>query len=84
MQHAPDAALHLQRRTAREGEQQDALRVHAIEHPPRDARRQGHRLAGAGAGDHQQRFIAVLDSGALLVVEGREGVGGWRENGGHR
>ena len=82
VQHAADAALHLGGGAAREGQQQDALRVGAGEHEPGDARRQRQRLARAGAGDDEQRPVrgraradAVLDGAPLRVVEAGEGRG---------
>ena len=69
-QQALDAAVEFGRGAAREGRQHDALGVDAAEHEMGDAVRQGVGLAGAGARDHQQRRLrAVLDGGALRVVE---------------
>ena len=56
VQDAADAALHLERGAAREGEEQDARRVRSGEHQPGDPRRERQRLAGPGAGDDQQRL----------------------------
>ena len=52
---ALDPARHLGRRAAREGHQQDAARIGAVDDQMRDAVRQRVGLAGAGAGDDQQR-----------------------------
>jgi hypothetical protein len=49
------AAFHLQRCTAREGEHEDARRIDAAHRQVRDAMRQRIGLAGARAGDDQQR-----------------------------
>ena len=72
---ALDTALHLGRRAAREGQQQDAPRIDAADDEMRDPMRQGVGLAGAGAGDDQQRWrvvervAAVLDRAPLRVVQ---------------
>ena len=73
MQRCADAPLHLRRRAPREREQQDALRIGAVQRQMRDAMRQRVGLAGAGAGDDQQRPLAarirpraVLDGEPLL------------------
>ena len=62
---ALDAALHLRRGASGEGHQQDAARVGAREDQVGDAVRQRVGLAGAGAGDDQQRAgdlaVAVQD-----------------------
>ena len=47
-------ARHLERRAAGECQQQDARRIHALDHELRDAMRQCVGLAGTGAGDDQQ------------------------------
>ena len=60
-----DAALHLERGPTRKGEEQQAPRVGAGEHQRGDARRQGRGLAGAGAGDDEQR----PGRGALVDAE---------------
>jgi hypothetical protein len=44
---------HLKRRTAREGQQQDAVRAHPLEHQVGDPVGKRHGLASAGARDHQ-------------------------------
>ena len=75
--HAP---RHLRRRAARERQQQDRARVDAASHQAGDAVRERVGLAGARAGDDQQRpavgaIIAVepvARSGALLSVQARE------------
>ena len=74
-------ALHLRRRPARERQQQNALRIGAAADQVRDAVGERVGLAGAGAGDDQQRSAvlrlrtrAVLDRESLLGVEGGEEV----------
>ena len=77
---ALDPALHLGRRAAREGEQQDAAGVGAVHDQVRDPVGERVGLARAGAGDHQQRAgnvrapagDAVLDGAALLRIEAFE------------
>ena len=72
------AALHLGGGPAREGQQQDAAGIGAVDDQVGDPVRQGAGLAGAGAGNHQQRpgdvgtvrSDAVLDGTALLGIEG--------------
>ncbi len=54
------AALHLGGGAAREGQQQDAVRVGAAHHQMRDAMRQRVGLARARAGDDQQRPRIVV------------------------
>ena len=49
------APLHLGGGPAREGQQQDAAGIGAVDDQVRDAVRQGAGLAGARAGNHQQR-----------------------------
>ena len=74
---------------AREGPEQDALRIGAGEHEFRDPRCERHRLARAGAGDNQHRagnaLVAqpVLHGAALLLVEHGERVGARRGDHGH-
>ena len=69
------AALHLGGGAAREGQQQDAVRVGAVHHQMRDAMRQRVGLARARARDDQQRprdrrrADAVLDRRALVGIE---------------
>ena len=53
VQHAAHAPLHLDGRTAGEGQQQDALRVGPGEHQAGDARRQGQGLSRPCAGDDE-------------------------------
>jgi hypothetical protein len=72
---ARGAPRHLQRRAAGEGEEQDPLRLHAFEHEVRDAVREGAGLAGAGAGDDEQRARGRLRGRALLRVQFRECLG---------
>jgi hypothetical protein len=64
------------RRAAREGQQQDALRIGTLRDEVRHAVRQCAGLAGTGPGDDQQRphvverrADAMLDRDALRVVE---------------
>ena len=70
------APLHLGGGAAREGEQQDAVRVGAAHHQMRDAVRERVGLARAGARDDQQRarvaVRAVLDRRALIRIEAIE------------
>ena len=68
-QHRLDAPQHLGGGAAREGEQQDAPRVGAALDEVRHAVHQRGRLAGAGAGDDEQRAVAVLRRGELLWIE---------------
>jgi hypothetical protein len=58
-QHLARAALHFLRGAAREGQQQHALRIDATGDEVRHAVRQRAGLAGAGAGNHQQRAVIV-------------------------
>ncbi len=69
VQQAADAARHLAGGAAREGHQQRALRIGAVEHLLGHARGQGHGLAGAGTGDHQQRPAAVQRGLALIGIQ---------------
>ena len=79
------APLHLGGGAAREGQQQDAAGIGAVDDQMGDAVRQRVGLARAGAGNHQQRpgdvgadaGNAVLDRAALLGIEGLQ-VGGIR------
>ena len=64
-----DAAQHLGGGAAREGEQQDAPRVGAPADQVRHAVHEGRRLAGTGAGEDEQRSIAVRRGGELVGVE---------------
>ena len=64
-----DPAQHLGGGAAREREQQDAPRVGAALDEVGDAVHERGRLAGAGAGDDEQRTVAVLGGGELLGVE---------------
>ena len=68
-QHRLDAAQHLGGGAAREREQQDAPRVGAALDEVRHAVHERGRLAGAGAGDDEQRPVAVRHGGELLGVE---------------
>jgi hypothetical protein len=60
---------HLAGRAARERQQQDAFGWRPLGQQPADAGAQRGRLAGAGAGEDQQRVAGVCGGGALLVVE---------------
>ena len=73
VEHAADAPLHLGGGATREGEHQDPRRIDAREHEPADARRQGQRLARAGARDDQQR---AGDLAGRRIVEPEAGGGG--------
>ena len=64
-----DAPQHLGGGAAREREQQDAPRVGAAGDEVRDAVHQRGGLAGAGAGDDEQRPVAVRGGGELLGIE---------------
>ena len=61
--------VQLRRRAAREGRQHDALRVGATQDEVGDAMREHVGLAGAGAGDDEQRLRAVRIAGAMLHRE---------------
>ena len=50
-----DAPRHLRGRAAREGQEQDAPRIGAVDDEVRDAVREGVGLARAGAGDDEER-----------------------------
>ena len=63
------ALEHLLGRAAGEGQQQDALGVDARGDQVGDAVGERARLAAAGAGDDQQRAVAVRDGLALLGVQ---------------
>ena len=76
-----DAAGHLVGRAAREGHQQDAAGIGAVDHQMRDAMRQRIGLARAGAGDNEQRAsrCSAHPMGRrppLVGVERIEGRGG--------
>ena len=68
-EHRLDPAQHLGGGAAREREQQDAARVGAALDEVGDAVHERGRLAGAGAGDDEQRAVAVLGGGQLLGIE---------------
>ena len=61
--------VQLRRRAAREGRQHDALRVGARQDEVGDAMREHIGLAGAGAGDDEQRLRAVRIADAMLHRE---------------
>jgi len=64
------AFAHLACRLVGERDRADlARRKIAVAHQMRDLFGNHTRLAGAGAGQHQQRSIAVFDGGALLRIE---------------
>ncbi len=56
MQNAADPALHFLGGPAREGQQQDALRVRPSQHQAGDTARKRQCLAGAGTGNDEQRL----------------------------
>jgi hypothetical protein len=60
---------HLGRGATGEGEQQDPARIGAHGDAVGNAVGQGRRLAGAGACDNEQWFVAVKHGQELLVVE---------------
>ncbi len=62
----------LARRPAREAEQQDALRGHALPQQPGHARAQRRGLAGARARQHEQRAARIARRLALTVVQPRQ------------
>ena len=65
-----DAVLHLARRLVGEGDGEDLAREGAAARQDvGDPRRQHPRLAGAGAGQHQQRALERLDRLPLLGIE---------------
>ncbi len=72
LRHFADDALrpprHFERRASREGEEQDALRRGALENEVRDAVRERVGLAGARAGEDQQRPVAEARRFALPVI----------------
>ena len=57
LQHLPRPPLHFRRRAPRKRQEQDALRIGAVAHEMRDAVGERVGLAGAGAGDDQQRTV---------------------------
>ncbi len=63
---ALDPARHLGGGAPREGEQQDAAGIDAVDDEMRDPMRQGVGLAGAGARDDQQRTSLGIDRAAVL------------------
>ena len=68
---ARDAMLHLSRRSVGERQRQDGFagQVGIGIQEMADSLGDDARLAGARAGDHQERPLAVAHSGALLIVE---------------
>ena len=67
---SPTRSLHLPRRLVGEGDGEDLARSRAaLAQDVGDARRQHPRLAGAGAGQHQQRPVEGLDRLSLLGIE---------------
>src|SRR3954468_21089256 len=62
------APRHLERRAAREREEQDALRVGAARNEVRDAMRERIGLARPGAGEDQERPLAMARRRALRRV----------------
>ena len=72
---ALDALAHLARRLVGEGDGEDAPRRDAaLADQVRDAMRQRARLARAGAGEDQQRAVAVQDRLLLHRIERREEI----------
>ena len=68
-----DALLHLSGRFVGEGEREDLVGARlALRDEPGDAPSDDRRLAGAGAGDDQERAGIVGDGPALLVVQAVE------------
>ena len=67
---ALDSALHLGRRAAREGQQQDAAGVGAVHDQVGDPVGERIGLARAGAGDDEQRTRDVGDRGGHAVLDG--------------
>ena len=68
---ADDAARapgHLERRAARKREKEEALRIGAVRDEMRDAMRQRIGLARAGAGEDQERPLAMAGGRALRGV----------------
>jgi len=83
--HALRAPGHLERGTAREREQQHALRRHACEQQVRDPVGQRAGLAGAGARDHEQwRGLQPATAARLAVHHGCALRGIERSEGGVR
>ena len=81
LQKLPGPALHFRRGPARKRQQQNALRIRAAADKVRDAVGERVGLAGAGAGDDQQRSAVlplrtrtVLDRESLLSVQGDEEI----------
>ena len=72
-EHVLEPLAHLPRRLVRERDREDLVRLHAVR-PDQvgDAMRQHPRLAGAGAGDHEQRPVDVQHSLALGRVQACE------------
>ena len=61
---------HLARRLVRERDREDLVRLHALRREQvRDAVREDARLAGAGAGDHEQRPFGREDGLALGGIQ---------------
>ncbi len=69
-------AAHLERCAAREGQQQDALRIDAVEREVRHAMRERRRLAGSRAGDDEQRAGAHTLLGQRLAERSRATLSG--------
>ena len=74
---ALDAAQHLGGGAAGEGEQQDAAGIGAGGDAVGDAMGQRGGLAGAGAGDDEQRVVSVLAPPAAAARSTRRGCAGW-------
>ena len=76
------APQHLARRAAGEREQHDPLRRHALGHQPGHPRAQRRGLAGARAGQDQQRAAGVGGRCALPCIQIFEPRGAFRSGGG--
>ena len=70
-QRLADAARHLARPGAGEGDGEDRFGRHPVEQQPHDARRQHLRLAGTGGG-RQPDIAFGIDADALIAVEAHE------------
>ena len=69
-----DTTVHFLGRAPGKRQQEDAFRLYTLDNQVGNAVRQGHRLAGTGAGDHQQRpgveaaFLAAFPVGCCLSL----------------
>ena len=62
----PEAALHLEGRGLREGDDEDVLRAHAAPDQLQDAVCDHRRLPGAWSGQHHRRPVSVFDCPFLI------------------